>query len=43
MRSCFAALLWPVAADWDGAGVNVRHRGRAEPGEYGLGERPTIH
>ena len=44
MRSCFAALLWLGAAGWLAApAVDVRHRRRAEPGEYGLRERPTIH
>ena len=44
MRSCFAALLWLVRSRLaGGAGGRLRHRRRAEPGEYGLRERPTIH
>ena len=44
MRSCFAVPAWPVGRRlWSRAGGDVRHRRRAESGEYGLRERPTIH
>ena len=44
MRSCFAVRVWPVAAVCGTApALDVRQRRRAESGEDGLGERPTIH
>ena len=44
MRSCFAvAALTGNGRLRRGARADVRHSRRAEPGEYGLREHPTIH